>query len=54
VSIILGELTGGGGLDLPSTEVVAHGSKDIQIEGPYEPLLPEMEDLMREWIKSWG
>lgn len=50
----LGAITGPGGLDLPSTEVVKCGPKDIKIEGPFEPLLPEMERLMKEWMKSWG
>lgn len=50
----LGEITGPGGLDLPSTEVVAAGNKEIRIEGPYPPLLEEMESLMRQWVASWG
>ncbi len=50
----LGEILGGGGLDLPSEDVIARGDKDIKVTGPFDPLRPAVKDLILEWKKSWG
>ena len=50
----LGEILGGGGLDLPSEDVIARGDKKIVVSGPYDPLRPAVKDLILEWKKSWG
>jgi tRNA(Arg) A34 adenosine deaminase TadA len=46
----LGDYLGGMAMDLPSRQVVDSSSKAINITGPFEEVIPETLEVIKEWL----